>query len=86
MRWPLRMPRVDDRIVVNDDDPVASRVHVELDPVRPELDRSLEARYRILGMSLVRPAVRDPLGRIAALTSGQAFLSVVALYSMSAKL
>lgn len=86
MRWPLRMPRVDDRIVVNDDDPVASRVHVELDAVRPELDRSLEARYRILGMSLVRPAVGDTLGRLAASACGQVFLSVVALYSMSAKL
>jgi hypothetical protein len=80
------MPRVDDGIVVNDDDPVASRVHVELDAIRPELDRALEGGDRILGMSLVCPAVGDTLGRIAALTSGQAFLSVVALYAMSAKL
>jgi hypothetical protein len=61
-------------------------VHVELDAIGSELDGALERRDRILGVGLVRPTVGDALGRIAALSCGQAFLSVVALYSMSAKL
>jgi hypothetical protein len=80
------MPRVDDGIVVNHDDPVARRVHVQLDAVGSELDGALERWNGVLGMSLVRPTVGDALGRIAASACGQAFLSVVALYSMSAKL
>lgn len=80
------MPRVDDGIVVNDDDPVASRVHVELDAIGPELNGSLERCKGVLGMSLVRPTVGDALGWCAASACGQAFLSVVALNSMSAKL
>ena len=86
MRGPLRMPGVDDRIVVNDHNPVAGRVHVELYAVGAELDGALKCGDRVLGMSLVRPSVGDPLGRIAAWTCGQAFLPVVALCSMSAKL
>jgi hypothetical protein len=80
------MPRVDDGIVVNDDDPVASRVHIQLDTIGPELDGALERWNGVLRMSLVRPTVGDTLGRIAASACGQTFLSVVALYSMSAKL
>lgn len=86
MSGPLRMPGVDDRIVVNYDRPVASRVHIELNAIGSELDRALKRGGRVLGMSLVRPPVGDPLGRIAASTCGQVFLSVVALCSMSAKL
>lgn len=57
VRGPLRMSGVDDRIVVNDDDPVASRVHVELNAVGPELDGAFESRNRILRMNLVRTPV-----------------------------
>ena len=64
---------------------VASRVYVELDAFGPELDCALKRGYRILGMSLVCPSVGVPLRRLAAWTCGQAFLSVVALCSMSAK-
>ena len=86
MRGPLRVPGVDNRIVMNYDNPIASRVHVELNAIRSELDGALKCGDRILGMRLVCSPVRDPLGRIAARTCGQAFLSVVALCSMSAKL
>ena len=86
MRGPLRMPGVDDRIVVNYDYPIARRVYVELNAIRSELDGALKCGDRVLGMRLVRPSMGDLLGRIAASTCGQAFLSVVALCSMSAKL
>jgi hypothetical protein len=36
------MSGVDDRIVVNDHHSVASRVHVELNALSPELDRALK--------------------------------------------
>ncbi|HET6761762.1 MAG TPA: hypothetical protein VFH13_06655 [Gemmatimonadaceae bacterium] len=61
-------------------------MHVELDAICPELDGALERRDRILRVGLMRPTVGDALGWIAALSCGQAFLAVVALYSMSAKL
>jgi len=76
---------VHDPIVMDHDDPVAGRMNIQLDSVGPELDGPLERGNRVLGMSLVRPAVGDALGRIAA-SCGQAFLSVVALCAMSAKL
>jgi hypothetical protein len=61
-------------------------VDVELDAVRTQLDGPLECRERILGMRLVRAAVGDSFGRIATWAYGQAFLGVVALCWMSAKL
>jgi hypothetical protein len=75
-----------DWIVVNDDNPIASRMHVQLYSIGPKFDSALECGERVLGMSLVRPSVSDPLGRVAASTCGQAFLPVVAFCSMSAKL
>ena len=39
---PLRMSGVHDRIVVNDHHSVASRVHVQLNALSPELDRALK--------------------------------------------
>jgi len=51
------------RIVVYNDDAVAGGVHVELDRVCPELDRTKKCGYRILRQSLVSPAVGDPFGR-----------------------
>jgi hypothetical protein len=77
---------MNDWIVVNDHNPVASRVHVELYPIGSELDGTLKRGDRVLGMDLVRPPVGDPLGRISAWTCGQLFLRVVAFCSMSAKL
>jgi hypothetical protein len=79
------MPGVDDRIVVNYDCAIASRVHIELNAFCAELDRALKRRDRVLRMSLVRAPVGDAFGWLAAAGSGQAFLSVVALCSMSAK-
>jgi hypothetical protein len=80
------VPGVNDGIVVNDDNPVPGRVHVQLDSIGSKLDRALESRERVLGMRLVRPPVGDPLGGAVAWTCGQVFLRVVALWSMSAKL
>jgi hypothetical protein len=85
-RGPLWEPAVYDGIVVNDDNAVASRVHVQLYSISSKLDGALECGKRVLGMRLVRPAVSDPLWRVAACTCGQAFLPVVAFCSMSAKL
>jgi hypothetical protein len=68
LRGPLRMPGMDDRIVMNHDDPVASRVDIELDGVGSELDGALERSDRILRMRLVSPTMRDQLGRITAST------------------
>jgi hypothetical protein len=73
-------------IVVNDDDAVQRRVHIELYPVRAQLDGALKCGKGVLGMCLVRPPVSDPLGRVVASTCRQAFLRVVALCSMNAKL
>jgi hypothetical protein len=61
-------------------------VYIELYPVRTQLDGTLERGQRVLGMGLVRPPVSDPLGRVVVSAWGQAFLTVVALCSMSAKL
>jgi hypothetical protein len=61
-------------------------VHVQLYSIGPELDGALERGERVLGMRLVGPPVSNPLGRVVASTCGQAFLPVVALCSMSAKL
>jgi hypothetical protein len=73
------MPGVNDGIVVNDDNPVACRMHVELYSIGSELDCALEGRKRVLGMGLVSSPMRDPLGRLVLLACGQAFLGVVAL-------
>jgi len=73
-------------IVVDHDNPVTGRVHVELYAVGPELDGALKRRDRVLGMCLVRPPVGDSLWRTTASACSQAFLLVVALCRMSAKL
>jgi hypothetical protein len=85
MRRSLLVSGVDYRVVMNHHYPIAGRVHVELNAVGPELDGALKRGERVLGMSLVCPSVGDPFWRIAAWAYGQAFLSVVALCSMSAK-
>jgi hypothetical protein len=85
-RGSLRVPCVHNGIVVNDDDAVQRRVHIELYTVRAQLDGTLECGKGILWMGLVRAPVSDPLGRVVASTCRQAFLRVVALCSMNAKL
>jgi hypothetical protein len=65
------MPRVDDPIVVDDHDAVASCVHVELDAIGSELDRADKRSDRVLGMGLVRAPVGDSLWGIASATYGQ---------------
>jgi hypothetical protein len=86
MRRALRMPCVDDRVVMNDHNAVSSRVHVELYTVGSELDGALKRGDRVLRMRLVGPPMGDAFGRFMWATCGQAFLPVVALSSMSAKL
>ena len=86
MRRALGMPGVDDRIVMNHHNAVSGRVHVELYAVGSELDGALKRGYRILRMRLVGPPMGDAFGRFVWATCGQAFLPVVALSSMSAKL
>ena len=71
MRGPLWMPRVDNRIMVDDHDAVASCVHIELDAIGSELDRADKRRDRVLGMGLVRAPVGNSLGGIASAAYGQ---------------
>lgn len=71
---------------MNDDNSVVRGVDIQLYAIGAELDRPCECSDRVLGMSLVRSPVSDPLGRVVASRCRQAFLSVVALCSMSAKL
>ena len=85
-RGSLRVPCVHYRIVVHDDDAVQRCVHIELYPARAQLDGALECGKGVLWMGLVRAPVSDPLGRVVASTCRQAFLRVVALCSMNAKL
>jgi hypothetical protein len=73
------MRGVNDRIMVDDDNPVTRRVHIQLDPIGSELDRALESRERVFGMRLVRPPVSYSLRGVQASTCSQAFLQVVAL-------
>jgi hypothetical protein len=54
-------------------------MHIELYSIGSQLNCALEGRKRVLGMRLVRPSVRDPLGRLVVSACGQAFLRVVAL-------
>jgi hypothetical protein len=77
---------VNHRIVVNDDNTVMRGVDIQLYAIGPELECACECGERVLGMSVVRSPVSDPLGWVVASTCRQAFLSVVALCSMSAKL
>jgi hypothetical protein len=80
------MRGLNDGVVVNHDNPIERRVHVQLDTISSKLDRPLECGERVLRLGLMRPAVGDPLGWAVAWTCGQVFLRVVALWSMSAKL
>jgi hypothetical protein len=66
-------------IVVNDDNPVTRRVHIQLNSIGTKLDGALKGRERVLGMGLVRATVSDALRRVQAATCSQAFLQVVAL-------
>ena len=79
------MSGLNDWVVVNHDNPIVRRVHVQLDTIGSKLDGAVERGERVLGMALVGSAVGDPLRRVA-WTCGQVFLRVVALWSMSAKL
>jgi len=81
-----KVGRVDNGIVMDDDDSVARRVHVELDGIGAELDRAGEGGNGVLGDRLVCPPVGDPFRRGAPGGCVQAFPRVVALGTMSAKL
>jgi len=77
---------VNDGVVVNDDNTIPCRVYIQLYPICSQLDGTVERGERVLGMGLVSPPVSDQFGRVVAWTCGQAFLRVVVLCSMSAKL
>jgi len=61
-------------------------VDVELDRVGPQLDCAQECGDRVLGERLVRTPVGNLLGQPSAVTRTQAFLEVITLGTMSAKL
>lgn len=52
--------RVEHGIVMNHNDAIARRVHIELDSLGAQLERSLEGWNRVFGQRFVRPAVGDP--------------------------
>ena len=79
VRRSLGVPGVNDGIVVNDNNPVTGRVHIQLNSTGTKLDGALKGRERVLGMGLVRAPVSDALRRVQAATCSQAFLQVVAL-------
>ena len=74
------------RIVVNDDSAVAGAVDVQLDRLSTELDSAQKRRDRVLGQGLMRSPVGDLFRRGAPPRCVQAFLRVVTLGTMSAKL
>ena len=73
------MPGVDHRVVVNHDNTVPGRVHIELDAVGAQLDRALERSERVFRVRLVSAAVRNSFGRSTPSACGQGVLGVVAL-------
>ena len=73
------MPGVDHRVVVNHDNPVPGRVHIELDTVGAQLNRALERSERVLRVRLVSAAVRNSFGWSTPSACGQGVLGVVAL-------
>jgi len=73
-------------IVVNDESTVAGPVDIQLDCLGTQLDGAQECRDRVLGQRLMGSPVRDFFGRRAPPRCVQAFLRVVALGTMSAKL
>jgi hypothetical protein len=78
--------RIYDGVVVNDDDAVASSVHVQLDCIGPELDRPKKRGDRVLGERLMRTAVGDLFRDTSLPVRNQLPLGVVVLVTMSAKL
>jgi len=54
--------RVEDGIVMNYDYPIRRSVDIELDCLRPQLDRPLERRNGVFGQGVVRAAVGDREG------------------------
>ena len=81
-----RAGRVYYRVVVDDDRTVFCAVDVQLDRVGAQVDRPKEGRNRVLGKRLVCTPVRDPLRHTVLASRRQAFLGVVTLGTMSAKL
>jgi hypothetical protein len=51
--------RIEHGIVMNYNNAVARRMHVELDPLGAELDCAGKGRDRVFGERFVRPAVGD---------------------------
>ena len=71
---------------MDNDDAISSRVYVQLDGVRSELDRPEKSRNRVLRQGLMCTTVRDPFGNPSPLRPNQKRLGYVVLGTMSAKL
>ena len=71
---------------MDNDDAISSRVYVQLDGVRSELDRPEKRRNRVLRQGLMCTTVRDPFGNPSPLRPNQKRLGYVVLGTMSAKL
>lgn len=78
--------RINDRVVVNDNNSVIGGVDVELDCLGAQLDGAQKSRDGVLGQGLMRPPMRDFLGWASPRCGVQVFSRVVALGTMSAKL
>jgi hypothetical protein len=49
-------------VVVNDDDVVTGRVHIELDGVHPRVERGEKSRKRVFGVFIAEATVCDGFG------------------------
>jgi hypothetical protein len=78
--------RVDNRVVVNDDNSVVGGMDVELDRLGTQLQGAEESGNGVLGQGLMRPPMRDLFGQGSPTWGVQVFSRVVALGTMSAKL
>jgi len=71
---------------MDNDDAISSRVYVQLDGVRSELDRPEKSRNRVLRQGLMCTAVRDLFRDPLPVRPNQKPLGYVVLGTMSAKL
>ena len=71
---------------MDNDDAISSRVYVQLDGVRSELDRPEKSRNRVLRQGLMCTAVRDLFRDPSPVRPNQKPLGYVVLGTMSAKL
>lgn len=78
--------RIDNRVVVNDNNSVVGGVDVELDRLGTQLQGAQKSGNGVLGQGLMRSSMRDLFGQGSPSWGVQVFSRVVALGTMSAKL